>query len=237
MRKLKLLIILLLSSISISAVEAIRPSKAILESNVGEMEVQMSLLDDGSWKLTSLLDGGSIVKREESEVFELVDNQIKPINYRFNQRILFRKYIASADFDWTDKTVSYVENKDFKGSEERKILCFFDAGCEHCQYTARSLDSLNGLSDNFPELHIIFSDAEEYNIPSFFEFAGNEYPYQVMPFANYDTDEIDSYMEITFPDYDNPIVILYKGAKQIRLFDGAGYNEYHAEEIQLLLDK
>ena len=112
MRKLKLLIILLLSSISISAVEAIRPSKAILESNVGEMEVQMNLLDDGSWKLTSLLDGGSIVKREESEVFELIDNQIKPINYRFNQRILFRKYIASADFDWTDKTVSYVENKD-----------------------------------------------------------------------------------------------------------------------------
>jgi hypothetical protein len=112
MRKLKLLIILLLSSISISAVEVIRPSKAILESNVGEMEVQMNLLDDGSWKLTSLLDGGSIVKREESEVFELIDNQIKPINYRFNQRILFRKYIASADFDWTDKTVSYVENKD-----------------------------------------------------------------------------------------------------------------------------
>ena len=112
MRKLKLLIILLLSSISISAVEAIRPSKAILESNVGEMEVQMNLLDDGSWKLTSLLDGGSIVKREESEVFELIDNQIKPINYRFNQRILFRKYIASADFDWTNKTVSYVENKD-----------------------------------------------------------------------------------------------------------------------------
>ena len=112
MRKLKLLIILLLSSISISAVEAIRPSKAILESNVGEMEVQMNLLDDGSWKLTSLLDGGSIVKREESEVFELIDNQIKPINYRFNQRILFRKYIASADFAWTDKTVSYVENKD-----------------------------------------------------------------------------------------------------------------------------
>ena len=112
MRKLKLLIILLLSSISISAVEAIRPSKAILERNVGEMEVQMNLLDDGSWKLTSLLDGGSIVKREESEVFELIDNQIKPINYRFNQRILFRKYIASADFDWTDKTVSYVENKD-----------------------------------------------------------------------------------------------------------------------------
>ncbi len=112
MRKFQLLIVLLLSSISISAVEAIRPSKAILESNVGEMEVQMNLLDDGSWQLTSVLDGGSIVKREESEVFELIDNQIKPINYRFNQRILFRKYKASADFDWADKTMSYIENKD-----------------------------------------------------------------------------------------------------------------------------
>ena len=53
----------------------------------------------------------------------------------------------------------------------------------------------------------------------------------------HDTDELDSYMEITFPDYDNPIVIFYKGAKQIRLFDGTGYNQYHAEELQLLLDK
>ena len=108
-----ILISLVLSIFSyLKGADEIKPSRATLESNVGEMEVQMNLLDDGSWKLTSLLDGGSIVKREESEVFELIDNQIKPINYRFNQRILFRKYIASADFDWTDKTVSYVENKD-----------------------------------------------------------------------------------------------------------------------------
>ena len=90
------------------AAETIKPSKATLESNVGEMEVEMQLLDDGSWKLTSLLDGGSIVRREESEVFQLIDNQIHPINYRFNQRILFRKYKASADFDWENKEVVYL---------------------------------------------------------------------------------------------------------------------------------
>ena len=60
----------------------------------------MKLLDNGLWKLTSLLDGGSIVRREESEIFELIENKIKPLNYSFNQRILFRKYKASADFDW-----------------------------------------------------------------------------------------------------------------------------------------
>jgi len=90
----------------------IKPSRATLESNVGEMQVEMKMLEDGTWKLTSLLDGGSIVRREESEVFKLIDNQIYPINYRFNQRILFRKDKASADFDWQDNEVSFVENKD-----------------------------------------------------------------------------------------------------------------------------
>ena len=107
-----LILALILCNGFLIAAETIKPSKATLESNVGEMEVEMQLLDDGSWKLTSLLDGGSIVRREESEVFQLIDNQIHPINYRFNQRILFRKYKASADFDWENKEVVYVENKD-----------------------------------------------------------------------------------------------------------------------------
>ena len=132
--------------------------------------------------------------------------------------------------------IYYVNNDDFKYSEERKILCFFDAGCEHCQYAARSLDSLSNLIDDFPNLHIIFSDAEEYNIPSFFEFVGNKYQYQVMPFANYDTDDIDSYMEITFPHYDNPVVILYDGSRQIRLYEGTGEREFSAEDLQRILE-
>ena len=96
----------------LTAAEEIKPSRATLESNVGEMQVEMIKLDNGSWKLTSLLDGGSIVRREESEVFELIDNQIKPLNYKFNQRILFRRYKASAEFDWNKDEVSFIENKD-----------------------------------------------------------------------------------------------------------------------------
>ena len=132
--------------------------------------------------------------------------------------------------------ISFVEDEEFINSEEKKILCFFDAGCEHCQYAARSIDSLSNLTANFPKLHIIFSDAEEYNIPLFFDFVGNEYPYQVMPFANYDTEEIDSYMEITFPDYDNPVVILYDGSRQIRLYEGTGLREFSAEDLQRVLE-
>ena len=108
-----ILISLVLSIFSfLKAADEIQPSRATLESNVGEMQVEMIKLDNGHWKLNSLLDGGSIVRREESEIFELVQNQIKPINYDFNQRILFRRYKASADFNWDKKEVEFIENKD-----------------------------------------------------------------------------------------------------------------------------
>ncbi len=108
-----ILISLVLSFFSyLKAADEIKPSRAILESNVGEMQVEMIKLDNGHWRLNSLLDGGSIVKREESEIFELVENQIKPIKYDFNQRILFRRYKASADFNWDKNEVKFIENKD-----------------------------------------------------------------------------------------------------------------------------
>ena len=110
----KIILISLVFSIFsyLKAADEIKPSRAILESNVGEMQVEMIKLDNGHWKLNSLLDGGSIVKREESEIFELVQNQIKPIKYDFNQRILFRRYKASADFNWDKNEVKFIENKD-----------------------------------------------------------------------------------------------------------------------------
>ena len=105
-------VLILVAFNHLNAAEEIKPSRATLESNVGEMQVEMIKLDNGYWKLNSLLDGGSIVKREESEIFELVNNQIKPIKYDFNQRILFRRYKASADFDWNANEVEFVEDKD-----------------------------------------------------------------------------------------------------------------------------
>ncbi len=93
----------------------IKQSIATLESNVGEMIVEMIQLDDGKWKLRSYLDGGRIVKREEIEYFYLDDNFIRPIEYKFSQRILFKKYNASAIFNWEKHEVDYVEKKE-KGS-------------------------------------------------------------------------------------------------------------------------
>lgn len=144
--------------------------------------------------------------------------------------------ISSTSKSSGNSFITYVENEVFVNLDDRKILCFFDAGCEHCQHAARSLDSLSNFSENFPPVHIVFSDTEQEKIPVFFEVAGNEYPYQVMPFANYETDEVDSYMEITFPDYDNPVVILYDGNRQIRLYEGTSRNEFTPEDLKRILD-
>ena len=144
--------------------------------------------------------------------------------------------ISSTSKSSGNSFITYVEHEEFVNLEDRKILCFFDAGCEHCQHAARSLDSLSNFSENFPPVHIVFSDTEQEKIPEFFEVAGNEYPYQVMPLANYETDEVDSYMEIIFPDYDNPVVILYDGNRQIRLYEGTSRNEFTPEDLKRILD-
>ena len=132
--------------------------------------------------------------------------------------------------------VSYVSNDQFKDSEDQKILCFFDAGCDHCQEAVNQLDSINSTVADFPDMHIVFSDTEEDKIPDFISDLVLNFSYQIMPFANYDTDEIDSYMEITFPHYDNPIVIFYDGVKQVRLFEGTGRNEFDADEFVRILE-
>jgi hypothetical protein len=122
---------------------------------------------------------------------------------------------------------------DMDMNEGKKILCFFDAGCEHCMDAAKSLTSFSDSIVNFPEIHIIFSDSEEDKIPEFFTYAGKEYSHQVLPFYNED-DEINSYLEILGYDYENPAVIYLDNGNQIRFYDGTGVNAFKAEEFKKL---
>lgn len=120
-------------------------------------------------------------------------------------------------------------------NEGKKILCFFDAGCDHCMDAAKSLKELSDSIPYFPEVHIIFSDSEEGKIPEFFNYAGKEYSYQVLPFYNED-DEINSYLEILGYEYENPAVIYLNEGNQIRFYDGTGANEFKAQEFKKLFE-
>jgi hypothetical protein len=129
---------------------------------------------------------------------------------------------------------TYV-NEDFNINDGKKILCFFDAGCEHCMDAAKSLTEIANNSIGFPDVHIIFSDTEEGKIPDFLKYSGKEYSYQIMEFYNPD-DEINSYLEVLGYEYENPVVIYYNNGNQMRFYDGTGTNEYDAKDFESLFN-
>ena len=128
---------------------------------------------------------------------------------------------------------SYVDS-DFDINNGKKILCFFDAGCDHCMDAAKSLTELS-TNNSFPDVHIVFSDTEEDKIPEFLKYSGSEFSYQVMEFYNPD-DEINSYLEVLGFEYENPVVIYYNNGNQMRFFDGTGSNEYNSDDFKSLFN-
>ena len=142
-----ILTLLLNATYFFASSDQIKQSIATLESNVGDMEVEMIQLEDGKWKLRSYLDGGRIVKREEVEYFYLENNFIQPIEYDFSMKvILMRKYNASAFFNWDENKVSYIEKKE-RGTValEEKVL-----GPSSAQLQLR-LDFRNLNLENIPK--------------------------------------------------------------------------------------
>ena len=129
---------------------------------------------------------------------------------------------------------SYVDEA-FNINEGKKILCFFDAGCEHCMDAAKSLTEIASNSTEFPDVHIVFSDTEEGKIPDFIKYSGKEYSYQIMEFYNPD-DDINSYLEVLGFEYENPVIIYYNNGNQMRFYDGTGSNEYDAKDFESLFN-
>ena len=129
---------------------------------------------------------------------------------------------------------SYVD-ADFDINNGKKVLCFFDAGCEHCMDAAKSLTELASNTQSFPDVHIIFSDTEAEKIPEFLNNSGSNFSYQVMPFYNPD-DEINSYLEVLGFEYENPVVVYYNNGNQMRFYDGTGSNEYDPNDFKDLFN-
>jgi len=128
----------------------------------------------------------------------------------------------------------YVDS-DFEINNGKKVLCFFDAGCDHCMDAAKSLTEIALNNQNFADVHIIFSDTEEDKIPEFLNYAGSDFSYQVMEFYNPD-DDINSYLEVLGFEYENPVVIYYNNGNQMRFYDGTGSNEYNSDDFKNLFN-
>ncbi len=64
--------------------------------------------------------------------------------------------------------------------EGKRLLCFFAAGCDHCQHAAQELNKMGKSEPGFPPVTIYFMDEETDKIPEFFKIAGREYPYKIL---------------------------------------------------------
>jgi hypothetical protein len=74
------------------------------------------------------------------------------------------------------KVVSVDQNK--------KIICQFVPGCDHCQHVGKQLVALS-KKEKLPPMYIIFMDEEAEKIPSFFKIIGASFPYQLMDPATF----------------------------------------------------
>ena len=94
----------------------LRPSKATLTMNLGDMEVWLEKKENNIWEMGSKVDGGRLFQREEISAFELNQNSLIPLDHKRSMKILFRGTAKSfVHFDWENLTLDYQEGKN-KGS-------------------------------------------------------------------------------------------------------------------------
>ena len=114
----KLFIILLIFfafQLSAEKLEVLKPSKATLTMEAGDMEVWLEKKENNIWEMGSIVDGGRVFQRKEVSIFELKEDSVIPLDHKMSMKILFKKIKASARFNWENLTLDYGEGKD-KGS-------------------------------------------------------------------------------------------------------------------------
>ena len=95
--------------------EVLKPSKATLTMQAGDMEVWLEKKENNIWEMGSIVDGGRVFQRKEVSIFKLKEDSVIPLDHKISMKILFKKIKASAQFNWESLTLDYEEGKN-KGS-------------------------------------------------------------------------------------------------------------------------
>lgn len=100
--------------------------------------------------------------------------------------------------------INVFSGKKVNLDEGKRLLCFFAAGCDHCQHAARDINKLMKTTPGFPPVTIYFMDEETHLIPEFFKIAGKEFPYKVL--------DIPQFWTLIGPDGSTPgVFYLWNG--------------------------
>ncbi len=111
----------------------------------------------------------------------------------------------------------------------RKIVALFVPGCEHCKDAAKELTEMKKKDKNFPQMSIIFMNEEADLIPTFFQYAGAEYPYKII--------EIIPFWKVLGQGKDTPGIIYLWNGNQYANYWGITENQFNAAEFEKLVKK
>lgn len=113
--------------------------------------------------------------------------------------------------------------------KDKKILCFFAPGCDHCQEAAKQLTEMKQKDKSFPEVLIIFMDEEVDKIPAFFAIAEKKYPYQVV--------DVISFWNLLGNTKDTPGIKYLWNGNEIKFYDGINENKFNSSELKQTIKK
>ncbi len=113
----------------------------------------------------------------------------------------------------------------------KKIVCFFAAGCDHCQNTAKTLVKLS-KNPGFPKVYIFFMDEETFKIPEFFQYAQAQLPYRVLDIPTFWT-----VLQQGTPDASTPGVFYMWNGNIVKNWVGIEEKAFKEKELLQVLNK
>lgn len=137
--------------------------------------------------------------------------------------------LAKTDPNEPKKKKSGYSNYFADIDKDKKILCFFAPGCDHCKETAKELTQLRKEIPGFPEVKIVFMDEEAELIPAFFDYAGSKYPYQIA--------DIASFWQSMGTTKDTPGVIYLWNGNVIKEYDGINEKKFVKSDFKKIVTK
>ncbi|MFM7015267.1 MAG: MauE/DoxX family redox-associated membrane protein [Bacteroidota bacterium] len=122
-------------------------------------------------------------------------------------------------------------NKKVNIDNGKKIVCFFAAGCDHCQNAAKTLVRMS-KKPGFPKIYIFFMDEETFKIPEFFQYAQAELPYRVLDIPTFWT-----VLQQGTPDASTPGVFYLWNGNVIKNWVGIDEKAFKEQELNQVLNK
>ena len=183
----------------------IRPVAEVMEEPTSEIQDNLGVVVD-SGALLTVEEPKAEIEKDTAKKVEEKKTEDAPKKVKSG----YEKYFAGIDND-------------------KKILCYFVPGCDHCMDTAKELNEMRKKDKNFPPIHVIFMNEEPEKIPTFFEFAGTKFPYKMI-------DVIPFWTELG-SGRDTPGVKYLWNGNEFRYYDGINENKFNGTEFKKLIKK